>query len=90
MQDQDAWGGKGSGGNKAPKRLTKVKLLDNEPCRRSKRTCQGLWHCSELDPEYLDSYERFGYDFDTTLALFRGTRDLNEREGSTLFGLTAS
>ncbi|PPQ70451.1 hypothetical protein CVT24_013272 [Panaeolus cyanescens] len=82
-QDQDAWGG-GSAGHTQPSKCPKVLILDGKRCQVSEHSCQGVYHCSELDMTLLDTCRRYEPDDDEMRELFEADRVVNDKEGSSI------
>ncbi|KAJ2919368.1 hypothetical protein MD484_g1015, partial [Candolleomyces efflorescens] len=86
-EDQDSWQG-GSGGS--VNKPTKVIALENALCRVVEHICGGSYHCSESDPELLESCKRYKPDLDETLALFNAEQDVNSADTSSVKANAAS
>ncbi|KII84398.1 hypothetical protein PLICRDRAFT_179640 [Plicaturopsis crispa FD-325 SS-3] len=86
-QDQDAWGGTGSGGSIG--RASVVMALDSVKCQRARHSCQGIYHCNQLDMSLLDGCERYVPDPNQRRDLWEAERKINEQEGSTVIAKVA-
>ena len=75
------WGGRSCGSIK-PAKTPKVIPLDNQPCQYAEHHCQGVYHCSEIDPTHLDSCEHYEPDENECRELFNAERQINVDETS--------
>lgn len=65
-------------------------ILDGIECQRSSYTCQGVFHCDQLDPTLLAGCERYEPDIHDREELWEAERVVNMREGSTVHSLVAA
>lgn len=65
-------------------------IMDGIECQRSSYTCQGVFHCDQLDPVLLAGYERYEPDIDDRKELWEAEQAVNMREGSTVHALVAA
>ncbi|KAJ7615487.1 hypothetical protein FB45DRAFT_757736 [Roridomyces roridus] len=84
LEDQDSWGGRGSGGTTNVKKATKVVALDDVLCQLATHDCQGVYICDQIDDTLLDGHERYEPDEDDMRELFEAERDVNVRETSSV------
>ncbi|KAF8580703.1 hypothetical protein K439DRAFT_1619639 [Ramaria rubella] len=87
--DQDNWGG--SGGHRTDEsKCLHVTVLDNQWCQHIILKCQGCYTCSYLDPTLLQDCICREYDDDQMRNVWEAERKLNEQQGGTVQGITAT
>ncbi|KAF8583090.1 hypothetical protein K439DRAFT_1617794 [Ramaria rubella] len=87
--DQDNWGGSG-GHHTDESKCPHVTVLDNQQCQHVILKCQGCYTCSYLDPTLLQNCIRQEYDNDQMRNIWEAERKLNEQQGGTVQGITAT
>ncbi len=81
LQDQDAWGPPCTGGSKS--RLVNVEALGGIACQYADHTCQGVFHCSQINPEFLQC-RRYEPDYDDQKQLIEAQRTINVAQNASV------
>ncbi|KAI0309098.1 hypothetical protein OF83DRAFT_1273383 [Amylostereum chailletii] len=82
-QDQDAWGGGTVGTKSKPSKV--YAFGDGEVlCQTAEHTCQGIFHCSELDMSLVDGCLRYAADPEERRELWEAERAVHERTADSM------